>query len=170
MKTIYKIICSYCLFLTCSGCLFFGDSFASRDSLENATVEPCQVTVKFASQQLYSRPAEVYMQQAESFCGFQRRNRNEPMPTITNIMVQLTNASVCFSLSANEVAKLREASGGNLRLIIYSDGLGCVPPALHAYFASVNGNNPYSKEKHSQMLMYIKDQVVRWTKQVLNRG
>jgi hypothetical protein len=169
MKTILKMICCICLLFVCSSCLFFfGDSFAYRDSLENATAQSCLVTANFAFQEKNPRPPQIYVQQAESFCGFESKDRNEPLPVLTNIVIRLVNSEAQHSLSVNEITKLRKASGGALSLVLYNEGIGCVSPTIQAYFETPNGKHPYNKEEHFQMLKDIKREVLQWTKQVLN--
>lgn len=143
------------------------ESFYSRDSLENATTKTWMVTPKFASEKRKPYQRETYEQPPETFYGYQAIGKNEPLPVLTNIVVQSTDfMSVQYSLSADEISKLRRSSGGELRLVLYDEGIACISPGIKAYFKEID-KRPYNKEEYFQVLRDKKDEAIKWTRDVL---
>lgn len=168
-RFVLDLLCSACLIFICTGCLvLFGESFASRDSLDNATTDNWIVTPKFISEEYELNQHESYPQLPETYFAYQATGRGKSLPTLANIVVQLQkDKTVQYQLSGIEISKLREASGGELRLVLYDEGIGCLSPAIKAYFRKMAKQQPYNKQEHYQMLRDKKGEILRWTNQVL---
>jgi hypothetical protein len=151
-----------------AGCLFFFGEFRSRDSLENATTTTWTVVPKFDSGRRQPYEDETYAQASETTHQYQGTGRGEPLPTLTNIVVRSWDpVPVQYSLSATDIAKLRHASGGKLRLLLYDGGIPCMPPNLGKVIAEEQKRRPVSKQDYFRKLRDMKQDAMNWTLRVL---
>jgi len=72
---------------------------------------------------------------------------------------------VKYSLSSDEVTKLRNAGNGRVRLVLYNDGIACLPPLMRA----VSKDHPQSQEEFVEFLKTSKQEALDWTQNVLKR-
>jgi|GEM_PF-6695974 len=177
-RIVFSILALAGIVFTCTSCIFlFGESFGSRDSLDNVTTNKWTVTPKFVSpSDEISFKNGSYSQRSESFFGFQAASAWSPFPILTNIVVKRKDhESVQYSLSASQISKLREVSGGEVRLVLYDEGLGCMSPTVKSLLVALekkaNQDRAYCDMKdRCQILRNQKSEVLNWTAEVLTNG
>ena len=80
--------------------------------------------------------------------------KNDNPPSLTNIVVQLKGGTNKYALSDNEISQLRRASDGELKLVLYMDGIACLPPRL----------------RKADLQVLSENEVLQWTKETLNKS
>jgi len=85
---------------------------------------------------------------------------------ITNIIVRLQDSITNkYTLSVAEISKARRASRGELQLVIYMDGIACIPPTI---VEPRDHYDPHDDPYDSQTLQDRKDEVLEWTRAALS--
>jgi hypothetical protein len=110
------------LALLAVGCF---ESFHGRDSLGNPTSISWEVNAIFASGR-----KEIYTLRPETFGNYTVTAKGQTLPELTNIFVtSMDSQRSSHSLTMREILKLRSASKGELRLVLYSEGFAIPSPA-----------------------------------------
>jgi len=147
------------LALLAPGCFLF-ESFESSDSLGNATERTWRVDAQFNSGK-----HESYEQAAGRFVGFSKPGKHAPMPLLTNFIISSEGGSgKQYSFNTVEISKLRSASDGKLKLVIYDDGLACLPPVR----SPQREDYPETHQEYLQLLHRKKLLAITWTRHVLS--
>lgn len=154
-----------CLVLVC-GCQLLFEPFDSRDSLEKVTSETWMIAARFLSGRNL-----IYEQRSGSFAGYSRSNgRGERLPVLTNVVAQVKDSKdFKYTLSGEQISRLRDASGGELRLVLYDEGIACMSPAMNEAIAEL-GKHPYDKQKRLQLLRDQRDEALKWTRDVVTNS
>ena len=94
-----------------------------------------------------------------------RSNRQDPLPEVTNIIARMEGSSTTFQLTKNDIDKLRHSAGGQLNMVIYKEGLACIPSSYRERL--VNTNAVHDAEVQFQMLMSVKSDLLNCTTNIL---
>ncbi len=144
--------------LSFTGCLF--EPLHSSDSETNCSKRTWLITASFASGRQLS-----YKQLSGDSMRYQKTKAGDVMPVLTNIVAVSENSEpIKYSLSMYEIAKLRNAHYGEIRLVIYDDGIACLPPRVIVQ----SDNHQQTQKEYIQFLANEKNEAVKWTQDVLN--
>ncbi len=142
----------YATLIGFSGCFLF-EPFGGLDAVMNSTSAPWSVSVAFTDgkSRTFQIPPEIYT-------PFSRMAKREPMPLLATITTR-AGAGEVYSLTRVDVEALRKAANGKVRLILYEDGIACMPPG---WIAPDSENR-----KYFEWLRTNKHEWLKWTKEVL---
>ena len=160
LTPLWVIILTLIIFV-CSGCIW--EPFNSLDAEANCSTNNWYITANFASGKTLS-----YKQRPGDSMRYQRTSASEPMPILKSIVVVLDDTSpVKYSLSSNDLDKLRTAGDGRVILIISDNGLVCLDPSLVQKTAHQESGNYQSQEDYIRFLKNAEGPSSQWMRRVL---
>jgi hypothetical protein len=157
-----NIVAGLCALALCAGCALF-QPLQSQDSLDNCSSMTWQVAVTFVSGK-----KQTYTQKPKTIVDFAVAAKEPGQSRLSTIVVRSEGpAATEYSLSFLEISKLRNASGGELRLILYDDGLGCMSPTMKSSLVKAYEESPYSGQDYFATLRARKAECLKWSHDVL---